>query len=351
PEWSRHVTIVHQTKDLHTADYTQLYDFLKYNQKEVDELKGERLGKIQDPLALMANSNNPYVFPAPHQDQSSFNQNYLQQPMPNPEDITDPTTVKNMALALMAKAFKLNYLTPTNNNQRISSNPRDRQIAQPGMNMGQDRQMHMVGGQDRQMQMVGGNNRNQFRQYAGQNVGNVNGYNDIQNVGNQIKADDKAIQTILLGLPEDIYVAVDSCETAQEIWLRVQQMMKGSDIGIQKKNAKMESKSYHCSSNKGLAYSRLHSTNVGNVNGYNDIQNVGNQVIQNAIQNPRILNVRNQNGLIVVPGNANQNPNGKGNLVSARAEGNATRHNGNHIRCYNCKGLGHFASNCTVRPS
>nr|GEY06273.1 hypothetical protein [Tanacetum cinerariifolium] len=73
PEWSRHVSIVHQTKDLHTANYTQLYDFLKYNQKEVDELKAERLAKIQDPLALMANSNNPYAFPAPHQDQSSFN--------------------------------------------------------------------------------------------------------------------------------------------------------------------------------------------------------------------------------------------------------------------------------------
>nr|GFA87611.1 hypothetical protein [Tanacetum cinerariifolium] len=78
PEWSRHVTIVHQTKDLHTADYTHLYDFLKYNQKEVDELKAERLAKTQDPLALMANSNTPYDFPAPHQDQSSFNQNYLQ---------------------------------------------------------------------------------------------------------------------------------------------------------------------------------------------------------------------------------------------------------------------------------
>nr|GEY22969.1 hypothetical protein [Tanacetum cinerariifolium] len=69
PEWSRHVTIVHQTKDLHTADYTQLYDFLKYNQKEVDELKAERLAKTQDPLALMANSNNLYAFPASHQDQ------------------------------------------------------------------------------------------------------------------------------------------------------------------------------------------------------------------------------------------------------------------------------------------
>nr|GFA42284.1 ribonuclease H-like domain-containing protein [Tanacetum cinerariifolium] len=48
----------------------------------------------------------------------------------------------------------------------------------------------------------------------------------------QIKVDDQAIQTILLDLPEDIYAAVDSCETAQKIWLRVQQLMKGSDIGI-----------------------------------------------------------------------------------------------------------------------
>nr|GFC96160.1 Gag-Pol polyprotein [Tanacetum cinerariifolium] len=68
----------------------------------------------------------------------------MQQPMPNPEDITDPTTSMNMALSLMAKAFKLNYSTPTNNNQRISSNPRNRQIAQPGMNIGQDRQMQMI---------------------------------------------------------------------------------------------------------------------------------------------------------------------------------------------------------------
>nr|GFA02394.1 hypothetical protein [Tanacetum cinerariifolium] len=176
PEWSRHVTIVHQTKDLHTADYTQLYDFVKYNQKEVDELKAKRLAKTQYPLALMENSNNPYAFPAPHRDQSSFNQNYMQQPMPNPEDIIDPTTAMNIALALMAKAFKLNYSTPTNNNQRNSSNPRNRQITQPGMNMGQDRQMHMVGG----------NGENQFRQYVGQNVGNLNGYNVVHHVENQV---------------------------------------------------------------------------------------------------------------------------------------------------------------------
>nr|GEW95025.1 hypothetical protein [Tanacetum cinerariifolium] len=105
--------------------------WLRYNQKEVDKLKAERLAKIHDPLALIANFNNPYAFPAPHQDQPSFNQNYMQQPMPNPKDITNPTTAMNMALTLMAKAFRLNYSTPTNNNQRISSNLHNKQIAQP----------------------------------------------------------------------------------------------------------------------------------------------------------------------------------------------------------------------------
>nr|GFC27115.1 hypothetical protein [Tanacetum cinerariifolium] len=169
----------------------------------------------------MANSNNPYAFPAPHQDQSSLNQNYLQQPMPNPEDITDPTTAINMALTLMDKAFKLNYSTPTNNNQRISSNPRNRQIAQPAMNMGQDRQMQM---------------------------------------------------------------------------------------------------------------------------------NIGNQVIQNAAQNPSVQTIRNQNGLIGVQGNGNQNQIGNGNLMAARAEGNAAGQNENQIRCYNCRGVGHYAKNCIVMP-
>nr|GFC64557.1 hypothetical protein [Tanacetum cinerariifolium] len=68
-----------------------------------------------------------------------------------------------MALALMAKAFKLNYSTPTNNNQRISSNPRNRQIAQPGMNMGQDRQMQMVG--ERAEGNAAGQNGNQIKCY------------------------------------------------------------------------------------------------------------------------------------------------------------------------------------------
>nr|GFB51336.1 hypothetical protein [Tanacetum cinerariifolium] len=252
----------------------------------------------------------------------------------------------------------------------------------------------------------------------------------------QIKADDQAIQTILLGLPEDIYAAVDSCETAQEIWLRVQQMMKGSDIGIQEKKAKLFNEWERFTSNEWesieyyyhrflklmndlkrnkhfpekiasnlkflnnlqpewsrhkevdeLKAERLAKTqdplalmansnnphrissnpknrqiaqlgmNIGqdrqiqmvggnggnqfrpyarNPAGYNDV--IGNLVIQNAIQNPRGQNVGNQNGLIGVQGNGNQNQIGNGNLVAARAEGNAAGQNGNQIRCYNCRG-------------
>ncbi|GJZ65131.1 hypothetical protein Tco_0621827 [Tanacetum coccineum] len=44
-------------------------------------------------------------------------------------------------------------------------------------------------------------------------------------------------------------------------------------------------------------------------------------------------NVGNQNGQIVVPGITNQNPNGNGNVVAARAEGNATGNNDSVVDC------------------
>nr|GFC40152.1 hypothetical protein [Tanacetum cinerariifolium] len=64
----------------------------------------------------------------------------------------------------------------------------------------------------------------------------------------------------------------------------------------------------------------------------------------------RTQEFRMLNGLIGVQGNGIQNQIGNGNLVAVRAEGNAAGQNGNQIRCYNWRGFGHYARNCTAKP-
>nr|GFA88534.1 hypothetical protein [Tanacetum cinerariifolium] len=50
---------VHQTKDLHTTNYTQLYDFLKYNQKEnaIQNLRVQNVGNQNDLIGVQGNGN------------------------------------------------------------------------------------------------------------------------------------------------------------------------------------------------------------------------------------------------------------------------------------------------------
>nr|GEZ78166.1 hypothetical protein [Tanacetum cinerariifolium] len=127
----------------------------------------------------------------------------------------------------------------------------------------------------------------------------------------QIEADDQSIQTILLGLLEDIYAAVDSCETAQEIW--ISSNPRNRQIAQPGMNMGHDRQMQMVGDNGGNQFKQYAGQNVGDLNGYNDVQNVG-----------------------------NQNPNGNGNLVAARDEGNATEHNGNQIRCYNCRGVADF---------
>ncbi|GJY11490.1 hypothetical protein Tco_0379675 [Tanacetum coccineum] len=136
-----------------------------------------------------------------------------------------------------------------------------------------------------------------------------------------MEADDQAIQTTSYGLPEDIMVLL-----------------------IVVKLLRMESHVTIRSSNEGLAYDRLNSVMrmlepmVESFDssaaerwysyGYNAVQNVRNQVVQDAVQNQGVQNVGTQNGQIVVLGITNQNPNEEWKCVSSSGEGDATGNNG-----------------------
>nr|GEV97202.1 hypothetical protein [Tanacetum cinerariifolium] len=203
--------------DLHIADYTQLYDFLKYNQKEVDELKAERIAKIQDPLALMANSNNPYASPAPHQDLSPFNQNYMQQPMPNPKDITDPTTAMSadnrppMLEKDMYDSWKSRmelYMLNRPHGRMILESVEQGPLIWPSVE-------------------VEGVTR--LKKYS-----ELSAAEAIQN-----DCDVKATNIILQGLPPEVYALVSTHKVAKELWERIQMLMQGTSLTKQERECKL----------------------------------------------------------------------------------------------------------------
>nr|GEW74682.1 copia protein [Tanacetum cinerariifolium] len=177
--------------------------------------------------------------------------------------------------------------------------------------------------------------------------------NSLKKELKQVEADDQAIQTILLGLPEDIYAAVDSCETAQEIWLRVQQIMKGSDTGIQEKKAKLFNEwemftstdgesiesYYYCFSKLMNDFRRnkhFPKKIASNLKFLNNLQPEWSRHVT-IVHLKKDLHTTDYTQLYDF---LKYNQKEKWNVVVARAEGDATGNNG----------LGHFARNCIVRP-
>nr|GEU59165.1 integrase, catalytic region, zinc finger, CCHC-type, peptidase aspartic, catalytic [Tanacetum cinerariifolium] len=168
----------------------------------------------------------------------------------------------------------------------------------------------------------------------------------------RMDADDQAIQTILLDLPEDVYAAVDSCEIAKEIWERVRQMMTVESYYhhfMQLINDLKRNK--HFPENIAANLKFLNNLQPEWKRHVTIVRQTKNLHETDFTQNYDFLKMNqggnggNQNGLVVVLGISNQN--WTGNVVAARANGTGI---GNQARCYNCRGLSHIARNCTVRP-
>nr|GEV22769.1 hybrid signal transduction histidine kinase M [Tanacetum cinerariifolium] len=155
PEWSRFVTIVKQQHKLDEVSYHKLFDILKQYQKEVNELRAERLAKNANPLALITTAQanqDPYYqtsksykshapsskpsIPTRSHTTTRYKGKEIAKPITPPsetafEEESDPEQAqrdKDMQknLALIEKYFKKIY-KPTNN-LRTSSNSRNKNV-------------------------------------------------------------------------------------------------------------------------------------------------------------------------------------------------------------------------------
>ncbi|GKB88362.1 retrovirus-related pol polyprotein from transposon TNT 1-94, partial [Tanacetum coccineum] len=150
PEWSRFVTLVKQSEKIDIISYHRLFDILKQFQKEVNDIRAERIAKSANPLALLA-AAQPYsdtYYQAPKPQRSNETSSSTRQSAstrhkgkevakpvtPQSESVSEEDSDPEQAqrdkdmqknLALLAKYFKKLY-KPTNNNLRTSSNSRNK---------------------------------------------------------------------------------------------------------------------------------------------------------------------------------------------------------------------------------
>nr|GEW67594.1 glucose-methanol-choline oxidoreductase, FAD/NAD(P)-binding domain protein [Tanacetum cinerariifolium] len=129
------VTLVKQSQELKIVSYHKLYDILKQHQHEVNEIRAEKIARVTNPLALVAQQQSvyhPQNHPTHYTQNSSRNRGkaivnspqliYDQEPsMVAEDDEMSKDKEIDKLMALISLSFKKIY-KPTNNNLRTSSN-------------------------------------------------------------------------------------------------------------------------------------------------------------------------------------------------------------------------------------
>nr|GEX05012.1 hypothetical protein [Tanacetum cinerariifolium] len=143
PEWQRFMKLVKQSQELKTVSYHKLNDIRKQHHHEVNEIRAERIARVANPLALVA-QQQPVYHPQTHpthytqnsstRSQQAATRNRGKAIINSPQPIYDqePSMVAednetskdkeiDKLMALISLSFKKIY-KPTNNNLRTSSN-------------------------------------------------------------------------------------------------------------------------------------------------------------------------------------------------------------------------------------
>ncbi|GKC26927.1 hypothetical protein Tco_1034221 [Tanacetum coccineum] len=144
PEWQRFMPLVKQSQELKTVSYHKLYDILKQHQSKVNEIRAERITRTTNPLALVAQQQQPVYHSQPHPTHYTQNSSTRSQQAairnrgkaivnspPLTYDQEHAMVAENDEMSkekeidklmdLISLSFKKIY-KPTNNNLRTSSN-------------------------------------------------------------------------------------------------------------------------------------------------------------------------------------------------------------------------------------
>nr|GFA44297.1 hypothetical protein [Tanacetum cinerariifolium] len=266
---------------------TQLCDFLKYNQKEVDELKAERIAKTQDPLALMANSNNPYFR------QYAGNLAGYNDVIGNQKEEAG-IQLQAEVYDLMAAVTDSALVYDTDGSAEVHENCDDNEI------------FNMFTQEDQYTELLKPiPESHQVPQNDNDVISEDTNVEQGRETVEQHPVNFEETRALYESLYQNLQIEVEKVNS-------VNRKLKETNADLTTELAGFKNQERQMQMIEGNGRNQFRQY-AGNLNGYNAVQNVGNQVAQN----PRVQNDKIQNQI------------GNGNLVVVRAEGNAAGHNGN----------------------
>ncbi|GJT88841.1 retrovirus-related pol polyprotein from transposon TNT 1-94 [Tanacetum coccineum] len=166
PEWSRFVTLVKQSEKIDTISYHRLFDILKQFQKEVNDIRAERIAKSANPLALLA-AAQPYSW------------NYYQAPKPQRSNATSSSTRPSASTRHKGKEIA-KPVTPQS--ESVSEEDSDPEQAQRDKDM--QKNLALLAKNKTEDTAPRYNNENQSRQFGNQRTMTVAG--NRETVGSQV---------------------------------------------------------------------------------------------------------------------------------------------------------------------
>ncbi|GKB89323.1 retrovirus-related pol polyprotein from transposon TNT 1-94 [Tanacetum coccineum] len=179
----------------------------------------------------------------------------------------------------------------------------------------------------------------------GENILNESLLNLHQKNKKRFKADNRATNILLQGLPKDIYTLINHYIDAKDIWDNVKMLLEGSELTKVERESQLYDEFEHfLKLNRGLrtsnydqmyAYLKQHKAHA------NENKMMLERYTQHAID-PLAFGRQNKG-----PGNNARGAVAAGNVGFQNRVGNANPGQAKPIKCYNCNGIGHISRQCT----